>query len=178
MTPARGDMSASTGAARSSLRDLALHVRKSSLTVAYECSRYRYEESPDLLALMASRGEMGYDEVLATVRDILAGRITPEQGRDVLDPYPLSSLARLMASLSTPRQDFTETAEIARAVRMIRTSHTLARDAHRIEAQANLAARQFDHVQWLLDEDLLPHDSRWMAETELAHPMKGRAGST
>ena len=171
-------MSASTEAARSSLRDLALHVRKSSLTVAYECARYRYEESPDLLALMASRGEMGYDDVLATVRDILAGRITPAQAREVLDPYPLSSLARLMASLSTPTQDFTETAEITRAVRMIRTSHPLARDARRIEAQANLAARQFDHVQRLLDENKLPHDSRWMAETELVHPTKGRPGST
>jgi glycosyltransferase involved in cell wall biosynthesis len=171
-------MSASRGVAETSLRDLALHVRKSSLTVAYECSRYRYEQSPDLLALMASRGEMGYDEVLATVRDILAGRITPVQAREVLDPYPLSSLARLMASLSTPEQDFTETAEITRAVRKIRGSHKLARDAHRIEAQANLAAGKFGYVQRLLDEDQLPHDSRWMAETELAHPTKGRPGST
>jgi len=171
-------MSANRRAAETSLRDLALHVRKSSLTVSYECARYRYEESPDLLALMASRGEMGYDEVLATVRDVLAGRITPEQAREVLDPYPLSSLARLMASLATPLQDFTETAEITRAVRMIRTTHPLARDAHRIEAQANLAARQFDHVQRLLDEGKLPRDSRWMAETELAHPTMGRPGST
>ena len=171
-------MSGRTGAAATSLRDLALHVRKSSLTVAYECARYRYEESPDLLALMASRGEMGYDQVLATVRDLLAGRITPQQTRAVLDPFPLSSLARLMAALSTPRQDFTETAEITRAVRMIRTTDRLAGDAHRIEAQANLAAGQFDHVQRLLDEDQLPHDSRWMAEAELAHPVKGRPGST
>ena len=172
-------MSASTAAAGSALRDLALHVRKSSLTVAFECARYRYEESPDLLALMASRGEMAYDEVLAKVRDILAGRITPQHGREVLDTYHLSSLARLMAALSTPRQDFTETAEITRAVRMIRTtSDSLARDAHRIEAQVNLAARQFDHVQRLLDENQLPHDSRWMAEVELAHPTRGRPGST
>ena len=74
-------MSSSGSDATSPLRDLALSVRKSSLTVAYECARYRYEESPDLLALMASRGEMTYDDVLATVRDILAGRLTPAEAR-------------------------------------------------------------------------------------------------
>ena len=171
-------MSGRPGDATSSLRDLALHVRKSSLTIAYECARYRYEESPDLLALMASRGEMTYREVLATVRDILGGRLTPIEARSVLDPYALSSLARLMASLSTPRQDFAEVADITRAVRLIRGSVRLATDAHRIEAQANLAVGRLDHVERLLDEDLLTSDSRWMAQTELAHPARGRNGST
>ncbi len=172
-------MSGSRPAASSSLRELALHVRKSSMTIAYEVARYRYEESPDLLALMASRGEMDYARVLAVVRDILDRRITPVQARAVLDPYPLSALARLMASLSTPRKDYTEAADIARAVRMIRGSVPLARDAARMEAQVNLAAGQFDHVERLLREgDLHGVESRWMSEVELVHPMHGRPGST
>jgi glycosyltransferase involved in cell wall biosynthesis len=171
------DMSSSDDVT-SSLRDLALHVRKSSLTIAHESARYRYEESPDLLALMASRGEMTYDAVIATVREILAGRLTAAEARLLLDPYALSSLARLMAALDTPSQDFTTTADITRAVRMIKGSIRLAKDAGRIETQANLAAGQLEHVARLLDERLVAPSSRWTAEAELAHPVKGLPGST
>jgi glycosyltransferase involved in cell wall biosynthesis len=171
-------MSSRIEAHGSSLRDLALYARKSSLTIAYECARYRYEESPDLLALMASRGAMDYDQVLVTVRDILDGRISPAAARELLDPYPLSSLARLMTALSVPKNDFADVAAITRAVRLIRGSIRLARDASRVEAQVNLAAREFDHVQHLLDEGLLTFESRWMAEAELAHPVRGRPDST
>ena len=172
------EMASRGGDVTSSLRDLALHVRKSSLTVAHECARYRYEESPDLLALMASRGEMTYDAVLATVRDILAGRLTPAEARLRLDPYALSSLALLIASLSTPSKDFTDTADITRAARMIRGKVQLARDAVKVEAHANLVVGQFDHVEALLGDNLLDPETRWTTEVELAHPEKGRAGST
>ena len=83
-----------------------------------------------------------------------------------------------MAALSTPSQDFTEPADITRAVRMIRGSVPLARDATRIESQSNLAAGQLDHVERLLDQDLLGPQTRWTVESELAHPVKGRPGST
>ena len=170
-------MSGSQPAITPFMRDLALHVRKSPLTIAYESARYRYEESADLLALMASRGQMDYAQVLDVVHDLLDGRITATEARAVLDPYPLSSLARLMASLSTPSQEFAETADITRAVRKIRGSVRLARDATRIEAQANIAVGRFDYVERLLSTDL-GHDTRWMAEAELAHPVKGRPGAT
>jgi len=178
MTVGWVDMSSKGGDATSSLRDLALHVRKSSLTVAYECARYRYEEAPDLLALMASRGEMTYDNVLATVRDILAGRLSPAEARTRLDPYALSSLARLMAAVSTPSRDFTESADITRAVRMIHGPVRLARDAMKIEAHTNLAVGRLDHVERLLEEGVVGPVTRWTAEAELAHPVKGRPGST
>ena len=170
-------MSGSRPATTSSLRELALHVRKSSMTIAFESGRYRHEESPDLLAMMASRGEMDYSQVLATVRDILADRITPAQARAKLDQYPLSALARLMASLSAPRQEYNEVAEITRAVRMIRGTVPLARNAARLEAQTNLAAGEFDHVERLLRRGLLGPEARWMAQVELVHPLKGRPGS-
>ncbi len=162
----------------SSLRDLALNIRKSSLTLAYECARYRYEESPDLLALMASRGELGYDQVMAIVRDLNAGAITPAEARAVLEPYPLSSLARLMTSLKTPHGDFTDAAAITRAARTIRGATRLAKEAPRIEAQANLAAGHFDHVQRMIDRGRLGPETRWIAETEICHPERGRPGST
>ena len=134
-------MSSRSRTATSPLRDLALHVGKGSTTVADECLRFRYEESPDLLARMASRGEMDYAEVLATVHDIIEGRRTVAEARAMLVPDVLSSLARLMAGLMTPVQDFRDAADISQAVRMIRGSIRLSRDAPRIDGQANLTAR-------------------------------------
>ena len=170
-------MSSRARTASSPLRDLALNIGKSSLTVADECLRFRYEESPDLLARMASKGEMDYTEVLATVRDLVAGRISVPEARAVLDPYSLSSLARLMVGLKTPEQDFSEPADISRAVRMIRGSIRLPRDAAMAEGQANIAVGNFDHAERLLDDDLDP-DARWILTTELAHPANGRPGAT
>ena len=163
--------------ATSPLRDLALNIQKSSLTVADECLRFRYEESPDLIARMASRGEMDYPEVLAMVRDLLDGRISVPEARAALDPYALSSLARLMIGLRTPVQDFSEPADITRAVRVLRGSIRLPWDAAMAEGQANLAVGNFDHVASVLADDLEP-DPRWILTAELAHPAHGRPGAT
>jgi hypothetical protein len=171
-------MTGRTRDAASSLRDLALHVRKSSLTVAYESGRYRFEETPDLIALMASHGEMDYAEVMVAVRGILDGTISVAQARTLLNPYALSSLARLMAALSTPSQDFSDVAMITRAVRKIRGRIQLAKDAPRIEAQSNIVTGHFAHVEKLIDRGLLGADTRWMARAEMAHPRRGRPGST
>ena len=117
-------MSSRSRTATSPLRDLALHAGKSSLTVADECLRFRYEEAPDLLARMASRGEMDYADVLALVHDLLDGRVSSAEARAALNPFSLSALARLMAGRETLSGDFTDTADISRAVRMIRGSVT------------------------------------------------------
>ena len=171
-------MSSRARTASSPLRDLALNIGKSSLTVADECLRFRYEESPDLLARMASRGEMDYAGVLATVHDLLAGRISTPKARAALDPYALSSLARLMVGLRTPVQDFTEAADISRAVRMIQGSIRLPRDAPLAEGQANIAVGNFDHAESILLDDDLEPDTRWILTAELAHPANGRPGAT
>ena len=170
-------MSSRSRTARSPLRDLALHVGKSSLTVADECLRYRYEEAPDLLARMASRGELDYAEVLAMVHDIVAGRVSVPQARAALDPYALSSLARLMAGLETPSNDFTDTAVISRAVDLIHGSVRLSRDALRICGQANLTLGEYDYVAEILRRDLDP-DTDWILHAEYEHPAHGRPGAT
>lgn len=170
-------MSAMSRHAGSPLRDLALHIGKSSLTVADECLRFRYEESPDLLARMASRGEMDYRDVLAVVHDLLEDRISVPDARAVLDPYALSSLARLMAGLRTPEQDFVEAAEISRAVRMIHGSVRLSHDAPRIDGQSNLTLGRYDDVARMLEGEL-DEDSRWILRAELGHPANGRPGAT
>ncbi len=170
-------MSSRSRIATSPLRDLALHIGKSSLTVADECLRFRFEEAPDLLALMASRGEMDYAEVLAYVHDLVEGRVPVPQARAALDAYALSSLARLMAGLETPSHDFTDTAIISRAVDLIRGSVRLNRDAVRICGQANIAVGQFDHVAEHLAEDL-DYDTEWILNAEYEHPAHGRPGST
>ena len=171
-------MSSRPRTATSPLRDLALNIAKSSLTVADECLRFRYEESPDLLARMASRGEMDYAEVLATVHDLLDGRITVPEARAVLIPDMLSSLARLTAGLMTPAQDFRDTADISQAVRMLRGSIRLSRDAPRIDGQANLTLGRYEYVARILDDDDLDDDTRWILQAELEHPANGRPGAS
>ncbi len=163
--------------ATSSLRDLALHIGKSPLTVADECMRYRLEESPDLLALMASRGEMDYDQVLAMAHDLVEGRISAPRARAALEPFALSALARLMAGLETPSMDFSGTAVLSRAAGMIQGKVRFSRDALRIDGQANIAVGAFDHVADLLEQELDP-DTEWILRTEYEHPAHGRPGAT
>ena len=170
-------MSSRSRTATSPLRDLALHIGKSSLTVADECMRFRFEESPDLLALMASKGEMDYRGVLEMVHDVVEDRISEPQARAALDPYALSSLARLMAGIGISSGDFTDVAIISRAVRMIKGSVRLSRDALRIDGQTNIAIGQFDAVAELLDGEL-DTDSRWILRAEFEHPAHGRPGAT
>ncbi|MGI9085462.1 MAG: glycosyltransferase family 2 protein [Aeromicrobium sp.] len=170
-------MSSRSRTATSPLRDLALHIGKSSLTVADECMRFRLEESSDLLALMASKGEMDHKGVLEMVHDVVEGRISVPTARAALDPYALSSLARLMAGLAIPTGDFAGAAIISRAVRMIKGSVRLSRDAPRIDGQTNIAVGQFDAVADLLDGELDP-DSRWILRAEYEHPAHGRPGAT
>ena len=170
-------MSSRSRTATSPLRDLALHIGKSPLTVADECMRFRFEESPDLLALMASKGEMDYRGVLEMVNGVVEGLVPVPRARAALDPYALSALARLMAGLGIPTGDFADAAIISRAVRLIKGSVRLSRDAPRIDGQTNLAIGEFDAVKELLDGELDP-DSRWILRAEYEHPAHGRPGTT
>ncbi|HUQ00027.1 MAG TPA: glycosyltransferase family A protein [Aeromicrobium sp.] len=164
------------------LQDLALRLDKSSLTIADECLRFRFEESADLVALVASDGELAFDEVLAIVRAVLAGETSPEQAAEVLDPYALSSLMRLIAGLHASGQlmaaEFGDAADLGRVARMIRGDVRFSATAARIEGQVNLAAGQFDHVAAMLADGELNDDTRWMLSTELAHPANGAPGAS
>ena len=117
-------------------------------TVADECLRFRYEESADLLARMASRGEMDYAEVLATVHDILDGRLTVADARAVLLPDVLSSLARTHGRTDDAEQDFRDAADISRGRPDDRAASIRAdlSDAPRIDGQANLTLGRYDYV--------------------------------
>jgi glycosyltransferase involved in cell wall biosynthesis len=159
------------------LRDQALRLDKSSLTIADECLRFRFEESADLVALMASHGELDYGEVLALVRGVLSADHDVEAAAAVLDAYALSSLMRTVAGqhASGPlmQADFAEAADLARAAKMLQGDVTFNATAARIEGQVNLACRRFDHVQQMLAEDDLNEDTAWLLSTELAHPANG-----
>lgn len=171
----------SDAARRTLLRDLALNLDKSSLSVTDECLRFRFEESADLVALMASGGELDYDELLALARDVLAGE-RPLEDAAGLDPYALSSLTRLMAGLHMGERlmtgDFEEAADFSQLARMLKGHTTFSYYAPRIEGQVNLATGRFDHVEEMLAEDELNHDTELMLRIELAHPANGRPGAT
>jgi hypothetical protein len=163
------------------LRDLALRLDKSPLTLTDECLRFRFEESEDLIALMASHGELGYDEVVGLVREVLAGDRTPDEAAATLDPYALSAMMRLVAGIHTSGQlmagDFKVAADLAQVARMTQGDVQFSANAPRIEGQVNLAAGRFDHVEQMLAEDELNDDTRWMLSTELAHPAHGAPGA-
>ena len=160
------------------LRDLALRLDKSSLTVADECLRFRFEEAPDLLALMASGGELLYDEVLALVRSTLAGETSIEDAATRVDSYGLRSLMRLTAGLQASGElgagDYREAADIAQVARLlVNESRPFSAVATRVEGQTNLASGRFDYVARMLEEFELNSDTAWMLGTELAHPANG-----
>ena len=164
------------------LRDQALRLDKSSLTIADECLRFRFEESADLVSLMASHGELDYSEVLEMVRGVLAGDTDAEEAAAALDAYGLSSLMRTVAGqhASGPlmEADFAEAADIAVAAKMLRGDVTFSGTAARVEGQVNLACRRFDHVEQMLAEDHLNDDTAWLLSTELAHPANGAPGAS
>jgi len=168
--------------ARGVLRDQALRLDKSSLTVADECLRFRFEESADLVALMASHGELDYSDVLALVHGVLSADRDAEEAATALDAYALSSLMRTVAGqhASGPLMDadFAEAADLARAAKMLQGDVTFSATAARIEGQVNLACRRFDHVQQMLAEDDLNDDTAWLLSTELAHPANGVPGAS
>jgi hypothetical protein len=164
------------------LRDQALRLDKSSLTVADECLRFRFEESADLVALMASHGELDYREVLELVRGVLSADREAEEAAAALDAYGLSSLMRTVAGQHATgplmQADFAEAADIARAAKLLQGDVTFSATAARIEGQVNLACRRFDHVQQMLAEDDLNDDTAWLLSTELAHPANGVPGAS
>ena len=159
------------------LRDQALRLDKSSLTIADECLRFRFEESADLVALMASHGELDYSEVLDVVHGVLSADGDAGEAAAALDAYGLSSLMRTVAGqhASGPlmKADFAEAADIARAAKALQGDVTFSGTAARIEGQVNLACRRFDHVREMLSEDDLNDDTAWLLSTELAHPANG-----
>jgi len=164
------------------LRDQALRLDKSSLTIADECLRFRFEESADLVSLMASHGELDYSGMLELVRGVLAADPEAEEAAAALDAYGLSSLMRTVAGqhASGPlmQADFAEAADIARAAKMLQGDVTFSATAARIEGQVNLACQRFDHVQQMLAERDLNDDTAWLLSTELAHPANGVPGAS
>src|SRR5690349_6871563 len=101
-----------------SLRDLALSLQ-SPRAVADTCLRYRYEESADLLAYMASMGELDYAGVLGLARGVLVGEVLAEDAVARLDVQALDALVRLMAGRQVVDGDFSEPADLSQAVRLL-----------------------------------------------------------
>lgn len=159
------------------LRDIAANIRKSPVTLAYLCLRDVLDEGPDLIALMATHGAMGYREALASVRALLSGKLDTESAVDLFDVAALAALARLMAGRPGPGLDYSDSADIAQAVRRMRRGAPLPRDTDRIEVQVSLAAGRFDHVESHMGDYELDDVAAWMVRTELMHPHTGRPGS-
>lgn len=157
-----------------SLRQLALSLRQlSPRAVADTCLRYRYEESPDLLAYLASNGDLDYAGVLSLARSVLAGEVTAEEATAHVDVPALDALVRLMAGRKVLSGDFAEPADLSQVVRLLRGEAALDELSPRIEGQVNLAAGRREHVRAVLDSEELDDDTEWILSTELAHPAHG-----
>lgn len=156
-----------------SLRDLALSLQ-SPRAVADTCLRYRYEESPDLLAYMASKGELDYAGVLELARGVLAGEVPAEDATARLDVQALDALVRLMAGRQVLDGAFAEPADLSQVVRLLGGDEELDPLSARIAGQVNLAEGRREQVRAILDDsEGLDEDTEWILSTELAHPANG-----
>ena len=160
------------------VRDLAANLQKNGLALAYAVLRYDSVEGLDLIALMATHDTMGYRRTLESARALLNGDLSVKAARELFDPLALSALARLSAGRAGGGLDFSESADLYRAARLVRGDVRFSFDAVRLEAQTNLAVGHFDYVEGGLSELDLGRETRWMVETELLNPINGRPGST
>jgi len=159
---------------------LTTYARQTSLdprTIAAVALRYRADESVTLLSLMASGGTLTYDGVLAAARRVISGE-TDATGSGLTDLDALAALARAIAGRPGPGPDYTESADLHQALRVLGHRPRRKDDTHRLEAQTNLAAGRHDYVESILPQITLDKDSRWMVETDLVSPEAGRPGST
>jgi hypothetical protein len=164
------------------LRDHARHLNKHPMTIASTTMRYQSPAGLELLAAMATGGTMGYAEALARLRELVAaGSSTAGNEFDVV---AVAALARAKAGWPGEALDYTESADLHQATRLIlsdgrsRAGLGLPGYTDRLDAQTNLAAGRVDYVSSIVPTFRIDEVSRWMLETELAHPELGRAGST
>jgi hypothetical protein len=159
------------------LRDHAQHLEKRSIFLADCTMRYGSAEGLTLLSLIATKGRTGYEGLLIEVRALLAAG-TP-QGLPPLDTITLAWIARVKAGQPGPDLDFSEAADLAQAVRVLRPGQRLVKgkglpgDTDRLVAQTNIAAGRLDYVRRVLPDLVLADESRWMLETELLNPSHG-----
>lgn len=159
------------------VREIAANIGISGRTLASFALRDEIEGTPDLLAVIATRGVMGYQQTLSMVRSILRGESSVRSGQELFDPLALFSLARLMLGRVGDNRDVSEAADIFQVVRHLRGEARLPIDADRLDAQSNLAAGNFDYVERILSELVIDDHARWTFETELLHPVHGRPGA-
>lgn len=163
------------------LRDHARHLRKHPMTIASTTMRYQSPAGLELLAAMASGGSMGYSEVLSRLRELVASG-SSTAGNE-LDVVAVAALARAKAGWPGAGLDYTESADLHQALRLLLSGRSrvglgLPGYTDRLDAQTNLAAGRVDYVSSIVPTFRIDEESRWMLETELAHPELGRAGST
>jgi hypothetical protein len=158
------------------VRDQAVHLSTPSDVIAAATLRSGSAQGVELLALKATGGRSTYDDLLVEIRTLLAAGSAG--GAAPFDVDSLASLARVAGGRPGPGRDFTESADLHQAVRLLRTGDVLDEDVDRLDAQTNLAVGRFEYVDAVLPELDIGPRVRWMLETELLHPDLGRPGST
>lgn len=163
------------------LRDHARHLRKHPMTIASTTMRYQSPAGLELLAAMATGGTMSYAEVLSSLRELVASG-SAATGKE-FDVVAVAALARAKAGWPGPGLDYTESADLHQATRLLlagrsRVGLGLPGYTDRLDAQTNLAAGRADYVSAIVPTFRIDEVSRWMLETELQHPELGLAGST
>lgn len=164
------------------VRDHARHLRLSPMSVCDMTLRSRSTRGLELLAAMATDGRLDRAGVVAEMRAFLSSG-------DALPPTPvdeqaLVSLARASLGWAGDPAMLEETADLFRAVRAMRPQSALKESVvvkghfDRFDVQSNLRLGRTAYVEQALDDLLDDGDLAWMARTELAHPERGRVGST
>lgn len=164
------------------LIDQARDLRKRGYVLADQAVRYGSPEMLTLLALRASHERCDYDALLAEMRSVLVdgvGAQTPQ-----IELGALAGVAWVRAAQPGPGGDYTEAADLYRALRLFREAGrpedgTLSvRDVDRLDAQTNLVSGRHEYVAKILPGMKLVEESRWMFRCDLLNPALGTPGGS
>ncbi len=159
----------------------AAHLGLNHQKVCQTILRLRSRPGLDLLAVLATGGRLGYDDLLEQMRRLVdsGGRHDPGP----VDAAALASVARASVGFPGPGGDMTATADLCRALRLLPIDDRAAASIDqeyidRLDTQCNLALGRFDYLDSIADDLVDTRRVRWALATELAHPHRGRPGST
>lgn len=164
------------------LIDQARNLRKRGYVLADQAVRFGSPEMLSLLALRASAERCDYDALLAEMRAVLVEGVNAQTPR--VDLGALAGVAWVRAAQPGPGGDYSEAADLYRALRLFRDAKrsqdgTMSlRDVDRLDAQTNLVSGHHEYVAKILPGMRLVDESRWMFRCDMLNPELSSPGGS
>ena len=156
------------------LRDQISYIDVDPYAVASHALRFGFPGAPDLLALMASDGREGFDELLAVCdRFIASGALrAPAELAGRYEARAVGALAQAMIGRAYRRGDYAVSARLHRFAHALGPVDDQPTGFGRLLVQTNVAAREHAYVDALLAAEpaLADEHLRWIIRTDRLSP--------